>query len=534
MKKQFFLLINILIAFVLQAQEPNFKPYILHDIETELMSTNCTDINNDGKLDFVCTNKYHQSVYWLEQNFFGNYEYHEIDTSFQFPFTTITHDFNADNLPDIVVGGNELALYIQKEDHSFTKLTLDSTIKLQAWVVKTVDIDNDLDMDIIISSRKYGSVYVYENTDLEFTKTRIIDEVTITFCLDLGDINQDGSIDLLTSSLKSTSTQLIMNRDSIFESIKICDSTFAVQSKFGYLNKDDLLDVVCFSQINNEVHFHYQKENLQFDSQSIAQNLSPAITAIIINDIDGNGLNDIIYNFYLGSVDILYQSALGVFKHDTIYKCSSPIDIDLLDYDNDGDQDLIITSEGSGKIIYLDNLKINLLNLGKIYHRYTQSYWKKYSIIGIGGVSLLLLLLLLVKNYKLIIRIERREGTIASLKHKNTQHQLINLNYEKLMSTVKSEAKQATISAKRWSAFIQEYQHMNPNYTQKLRTYQLTKTEFRLAIFIASQLSSPEISELIGVNIETIYVQRQRLAKKLKLNSVKQIESFLGDLQKEF
>ena len=58
MKKLHLLFLNLLIGFVLQAQESNFKPYILDNNQTELMSTSIADINNDGKLDFVCTDKF--------------------------------------------------------------------------------------------------------------------------------------------------------------------------------------------------------------------------------------------------------------------------------------------------------------------------------------------------------------------------------------------------------------------------------------------------------------------------------------------
>ena len=531
MKKLHLLFFNLLIGFVLQAQESNFKPYILHNNQTELMSTSIADINNDGKLDFVCTDKFLHSVYWLEQNYFGDFEYHSIDTNFKFPFNTLIYDFNGDNLLDIVVGGNLLAIYLQNNDRSFTKTIIDESIKLQSWELKISDLDNDLDMDIVVSSREYGSIFVYKNNDLNFERSTLLNDVPITFCLDINDINQDGKPDILTSSLKTPKPRLLIQKNGFFDTLEICDNTFAVQSKFGYINQDNLLDIVCFSQINNEVHIHYQIEDLKFETFEISQHLSPAITDIIITDLDGNGLNDLVYNYYLGSIDVIYQFSENHFTHDTIYACSEPIDLKQLDYDNDGDLDLIVVS--NGQIILLDNLNNQSLDLQKLLHSYLHSPYKKHTVIGFILLLLTLLIYLIFNTYKLTITIEKREFVISDLKHKNTNQQLMNLNYEKVITTIKTESKQTTISANRWKLFLQEFQNTNPEFTQLLQKFKLTKTEFRLAIFLNSQLSSSEISEILSVNIETIYIQRQRLAKKLNLNTVKELEEFISNLSRK-
>ena len=119
---------------------------------------------------------------------------------------------------------------------------------------------------------------------------------------------------------------------------------------------------------------------------------------------------------------------------------------------------------------------------------------------------------------------------IKTLKHKHNQESLMNLNYEKLIDTIKKDAKYSKIAAKRWSMFILQYKEINPIFTDKLQKFKLTKTEFRLAIFTFSKLQNSEIAEILSINIETVYIQRQRLAKKLGLKSVKEIESFLNNL----
>ena len=121
---------------------------------------------------------------------------------------------------------------------------------------------------------------------------------------------------------------------------------------------------------------------------------------------------------------------------------------------------------------------------------------------------------------------------LSSVRHKMVSQELINLNNEKLLQSLKQESRLQKISAKRWGVFINEYQSVYPVLSKKLWEYKLSKTEFRLAVFLSSELSNFEISELLGVNIETVYIQRNRLSKKFSLDSVKELDGFIADLKK--
>lgn len=143
---------------------------------------------------------------------------------------------------------------------------------------------------------------------------------------------------------------------------------------------------------------------------------------------------------------------------------------------------------------------------------------------------LLIFINYIYKNYHFKIEIKHKDKFIKHLKHKNEQQTLLNLRQEKLIQTLQSESKKGKISAKRWGVFVREYKIINPNLGHKLNGYQLSKTEFRLAIFIANKLANPEIAELLSVNVETVYKQRQRLAKKVGFKSVKELNFFIENL----
>ena len=78
---------------------------------------------------------------------------------------------------------------------------------------------------------------------------------------------------------------------------------------------------------------------------------------------------------------------------------------------------------------------------------------------------------------------------------------------------------------------LKELKELNPKINDIAIEYKLSKTEFRLLVFIKSGLNNYDIAELLSVSTNTIYVQRQRLKTKLKLQSTKDLMEFIKSIQ---
>lgn len=324
------------------------------------MAIDIVDINEDGLLDILCTSPYENSIYWLEQNYFGDYTQHLIDSSFYAAKGVQAKDMNKDGKLDIIVSGSGLKLYLQEDNYTFSTRILDSLgddRKFQAWKLEAIDLDNDQDEDILLSSRQDGFVFFYENDNLSFTRHTLIEELPITYCLSINDLINDGKLDVLSSSQKAARPKLLIQQDSLqFSNYNLCDSAFAVQTVFANLNHDYLTDIVCFSHTKDEIHLHYQKDSMVFETDTLNHHFAPGILEVLCKDFDQNGFNDILYTNYFGSIDILYQNKLGEFQLDTLYKSMNPTAVEYIDYDKDGDNDIIVCSSGTGQIVLLDNL----------------------------------------------------------------------------------------------------------------------------------------------------------------------------------
>ena len=220
-----------------------------------------------------------------------------------------------------------------------------------------------------------------------------------------------------------------------------------------------------------------------------------------------------------------------IFTHKVFSTISDPHSISVVDFDKDKDIDVIVAGVGDGNIVWHENLTNTPFSFQKVYHKVKTYEYINLILLVIFILILFSLVRLLFKNYSLTLNLEKKNKALSYLKQKNTSQEIININLENIIADLGAEAKESKISSKRWTIFLNEYQKNSPDFYIKLKAFQLTKAEFRLAIFIVSNLDSHEIANLLSVNVQTIYIQKQRLKNKLNLKAAKEIEGFLRVLR---
>ena len=131
--------------------------------EDHLGATNIlgTDVNGDGKIDWVASRGHGVGVLWFEN---PSWEIHEIDQEIRQPHSLTVADHDQDGDIDIASCGFEsewVRWYENDGKGNFTIHTLDEA--QQSYDLRSIDMDGDGDEDLLNAGRGSKNVVWYEN-----------------------------------------------------------------------------------------------------------------------------------------------------------------------------------------------------------------------------------------------------------------------------------------------------------------------------------------------------------------------------------
>ena len=529
---RYFLLFFILYSFTLFANEkdfiPNYEPKLIYQGEKGLIDFEILDFNNDQINDIVIINYFLHSIDWLEGTSHGKYITHNITTLFEAPSKFLVEDFNGDGKKDVVVSGkNGLYIFVQANAYNFIRRKISESI-IDCWGMKAVDIDRDDDLDLVTISQKNNILMWHKNTDGDFQNILISDSLTKVYSLDLIDANQDNNIDLVVSSKKMDNVILYINEKESFTSHTICSNTFSVKTKAIDINQDDYIDIVCTPTNQSNFHIHYNQGNLSFRTDTFPLQKNQLVIDVNSLDIDNNGMIDLLFNDFKSNRTALFlQNELQQFDYDTLYdyKNSHVTNLSVIDFDSDKDLDIILCNVFDGTIVLLKNQQYSKINLSEVVYNY-------YKYISSNLVLVLVLFLMIIgylfyKKTKISHYFIKNNKLIKSLQQKINNQELINLRQSQAIEEIRNKNTNIYQNKSNLDHFLNELKELNPKINDIALEYKLSKTEYRLLVFIKSGLNNYDIAELLSVSTNTVYVQRQRLKTKLKLDSTKALNEFI-------
>jgi hypothetical protein len=141
------------------------QPWAKHQIAKENGATNikAVDLNRDGKLDAVASCGHGKGVFWFEG---PDWKKHVIDADLRDPHALATGDFDGDGDMDVATASFTAFVvrwYRNDGNGSFTPQDIDTVNKQQAYDLKTVDIDQDGRLDLILAGRESRNAVLYRN-----------------------------------------------------------------------------------------------------------------------------------------------------------------------------------------------------------------------------------------------------------------------------------------------------------------------------------------------------------------------------------
>lgn len=318
------------------------------------------DLNKDGSTDMVIANWFKApTIYYNDGNSgFQNEKTlacSEVEDGYYIGHSVGVADFNEDENPDIfyVFNGRNNLIYLS-DNGEFTKSDTINTNHSDGLYISLADVDNDNDIDALITNYKQANVLWINDGKGNFIKNSA-DFDSNGYNADIGDLNKDGNLDVICSisgnvvvwfnrgnNKYEKSTQIIGYAES-FGRVKLAD-----------MDNDQDLDIVLANRkFGGSV---WKNDGSGIFSKPIS-NLAKSST-MCVGDIDLNGHMDVI----LGN-SIWLNNGNGQFaQHGTLEIEGQILGLWLNDIDNDDDLDLFYatTKVENGLVLLKNATKSNL------------------------------------------------------------------------------------------------------------------------------------------------------------------------------
>ena len=325
--KRVFLIITLTLILnkLAQAQYDEFDPIVLMQSSQDAPAAHdLADIDNDGIVDIVCASNNTGEIGWFKNNGDGTFE--------------------------------EFYVIISLGEGGFVDMECE-------------DVDGDGDKDIVYADNLFLAKRIAFLENLGGGELATEETLLTTFGgtaqdIDFGDIDEDGNIDciLLTTSRLNYFRN---NGDGVFtyeETIAVIEGVgnFARTCHVFDTDLDGDLDAVVGMQqdILDRVKYYENTGGTFIEGGTVAYVDNPRSAKA--GDIDGDGDEDLITLSKGDDEIILTTNESGVLTTETIISSliENPSDLNIIDYDQDGDLDLLVANDHELFLLYNGGLGV--------------------------------------------------------------------------------------------------------------------------------------------------------------------------------
>ena len=289
-----------------------------------------------------------------------NFNEHLLDTEVNGVSGLQSCDIDGDGDNDIIAAStNSDKILFYRNDGgsptSFTKLYVDDNFK-QALYLYCGDIDGDSRPDVAATSSGAGVVAWWKNNGddpLTWTKQVIETNFANSHGINICDIDNDGIMDVVATAAEANTIAWWHNdgNENITWTKQVITENFG-RSQTVYttdIDNDGDMDVLGGSSEDNEIALWMNNGGnpINWDKNTVGTNFKLAHW-VYADDVDGDGLTDVIGASYLGSQIAWWKNNGGNPISWTKYSVSSTflgaVTVHADDIDNDGDIDLLGTA----------------------------------------------------------------------------------------------------------------------------------------------------------------------------------------------
>ncbi|MBM4248645.1 MAG: PKD domain-containing protein [Euryarchaeota archaeon] len=326
------------------------------------------DLNLDGKRDFAAADRADNNltVYLLRPTRPGTLNQMVTYNVGGSPVGLVRGDFNTDGLDDIasantLTGGAGCSVLLQTRAFQIANQVQYSvgnpSQPLQALAV--ADFDRDGRDDLVFSNRGQAGATVFWQTaagDFSGTPTTYYTNVgnSGAYLAAAGDLNSDGWPDIVISNINNQTVDPDPDTVSVFLQDPVNGTFFPPRNytcegsrgvAVGDVNSDNRNDLVCVAQATNEVVVYYQAADGTLKVPGTRLAADAATHSVRIGDVNADGRNDIVATAWTANtVNVYTQTAAGGLNSRVSYSvASNAVDLEIIDYDGDGLNDLAVS-----------------------------------------------------------------------------------------------------------------------------------------------------------------------------------------------
>ena len=268
------------------------------------------DIDGDGDMDMITASEDDNKIAWFEnRDGLGNFgEQNVISLEVQEAKWVRAGDLDGDGDVDLIGVAHQtsnLMGFINDGNGSFTTTVLIETSSQEFIVPSNVlpaDVDSDGRLDLVVLSA-FGELWYYRNfnNQLSYTRSLISDVFNTEYDnFDIGDIDNDGDIDIVSLGEDLYTLEWHEYINGIFISQKLDVGGINDLMKLVDIDSDNDLDLVLVTSFaQSEVKWIEFDDGYNSDIENIILDSIEGVTSIEIVDVNQNGSPNLVINSIL-------------------------------------------------------------------------------------------------------------------------------------------------------------------------------------------------------------------------------------------
>ncbi|MBK9192740.1 MAG: VCBS repeat-containing protein [Crocinitomicaceae bacterium] len=281
------------------------------------LTVHASDLDGDGDLDILTASNGDNLILWFENLGNGDFGSQQTISSLpDLPTSVYSEDLDGDGDMDVLSASwddDRISWFKNLGGGTFGPMIVITNLADKAEDVFAIDLDGDSDVDVISASSWDGELAWYQNsgTGTFGPQQIILDDVQCysTYAIDL---DQDGDNDILSA----WANKIIWHENSgvgSFTTHIISAASVALSIYAQDLDDDGDLDVLLATQTNDKIAWHENTGNCIFGpAQSLTATyfIADAASSVFADDLDNDGDMDVLSSSEQDSKIALYENLL--------------------------------------------------------------------------------------------------------------------------------------------------------------------------------------------------------------------------------